>query len=69
MPSNVMHDSLTINSINTITYTGFCSLWFRDTLSAERVTEDVAVPCKGEGGAGDPWFSSECAALKNYFSY
>lgn len=69
MPSNVMRDSLTINSMNTITYMEFHSLGFRDVLPAEGVTEDVAVPRKDECGAGDPWFSSVCAALKNYFSY
>lgn len=55
--------------MNTITYMEFHSLGFRDVLPAEGVTEDVAVPRKDECGAGDPWFSSVCAALKNYFSY
>lgn len=65
MPSNVMHNSLIINSINNATCVVFCSLSFK-MLSAGGIGEDAAVPHEGECGVGDPCFSSKCTALYSY---
>ena len=65
MPSNVMHNSLTKNSVNKVACAVFCSLGFK-MLSAGGIGEDAAVPREGERGAGDPCFSSKCTALYSY---
>lgn len=61
MPSDVRHNSLTINSDNNTTCIVFCSLHFKKMLSAGGITEDAAV-FKGEHGVGDLCFSSECCS-------
>lgn len=53
MPSNVMHNSLIINSINNAACVVFCSPGFR-MLSAGGIGDDAAVPREGESGVGDP---------------